>query len=121
MSVAHRVRRIRARSSAGVRRDVSQDESSRRQRLADARRNARFSTVLTTRCECFPALPVARKLFPEIPRPHIECEARTRARVARSGSAEICCEPWLTGLTLACADIAPNCARIAPKNSHRIG
>jgi hypothetical protein len=54
-----------------MRRDVSQDESSRRPRLADARRKARFSTVLTTRCKRFPALPVARELFPDMPRARI--------------------------------------------------
>ncbi|WP_128595921.1 hypothetical protein [Paraburkholderia kirstenboschensis] len=50
---------------AGVRRNVLQDESSRRRGRRDARRKTRFSAVLTTGFERFPLLPVARKLFPK--------------------------------------------------------
>jgi hypothetical protein len=50
--------------TAGMRRNVLQDESSRRPHLSDARRKARFSTVLTTRFEWFPALSIARNFFP---------------------------------------------------------
>ncbi|WP_146014310.1 hypothetical protein [Paraburkholderia rhynchosiae] len=56
---------LRLLGSVGMRRNVLQDESSRRRDPGYARRKARFSAVVTTSCQRFPALSIAREFFPD--------------------------------------------------------
>jgi hypothetical protein len=126
ISVLRRLSRTEPLGSSGVRRNVLQDESSRRRGRRDARRKTRFSAVLTTGFERFPLLPVARKLFPESgPRHENAFDAmrdvggRVANRVAKYGRGEICCEPWVTGLARQRAESAQRRVSIGKKTVGR--
>lgn len=119
----------KAQAIVDMRRNVLHDGSSRRTRAADARRKARFSAVLTSRCRRLQTVAAARPCFPgessdagqrrimvSAPLSLLPTHAQ---RIAKCGSVRMWPEPLAAGPTRTAGNAGRRCVSIGKKTVRR--